>query len=162
MISLDSTPASTGHTAYVAEARSLVHDQVDALFALLMTTVEHLGASGAVTPRPIVTRGDSMLRITIGRCSATLEVRAAIDVPNGESRAQFFPFGPARCIVHASSGILAQWDLRQVRPGDASLVRAWMVAETENVVTESDAVQVMDYLSACQSAGDRLSAAVPA
>jgi hypothetical protein len=152
MSNLTTTSSSAGHTAYVAEVRELVHDQVDALLGLLMGRIERVATAGEPATQPLVSRGDRMLRLTIGRCSTELEVQATIDVPDGESRARLFPVGPARCIVRAPDGILARWDLRQAHPGDPSSVHAWMVAGTEKAVTESEAALVVDHLLACQSA----------
>lgn len=147
MNSLTTTPASDDHAAYIAEVRELIHDQVDALFALLTTTVEH--TAGASDAHPVVVRGDRTLRLAIDPCPEVFAVQATIDLPEGENRAQMFPAGPARCIVWAPDGIIARWDLRPVHSDTGSLNYAWMVAGTETVVTEDEVAMVVDHLLAC-------------
>lgn len=150
MSDLITTLTSVGHTTYVAEARELVHDQVDALFALLMTTIEH--TAGASDVHLVVARGDRTLRLTIDPCPEVFAVQATIDLPEGENRAQMFPTGPARCIVWAPDGVIARWDLRPVHSDTGSLEYAWMEAGTETIVTEHEVAMVVDHLLACHLA----------
>ncbi len=150
MSDLTTTPASVGHTTYVTEVRELVHDQVDALFALLMTAIEH--TAGASDAHPVVVRGDRTLRLTIDPCPEVFAVQATIDLPEGENRAQTFPSGPARCIVWVPDGIIAQWDLRPVHSDTGPLEYAWMEVGTETMVTEHEVALVVDHLLTCHLA----------
>ncbi|MGH2346793.1 MAG: hypothetical protein ACRDG4_16320 [Chloroflexota bacterium] len=149
MSSRAATLSSAGHSAYVAEVRELVHDQADALFALVPPMVERLAASSAMATPPIVTRDDRTLRMIMGQCSVELEVEATIDMPDDGNRALLFPAGPARCIVRTPAGILARWDLRQVHPGGAAPVYAWMAPGVGTAVAEPAIARVIDHLLTC-------------
>lgn len=156
------TLASARHAEYLAEVSRLVHDQVDALYAVLMTVTERLLASNVVSTRPTVTHGDRVIRVALGRCTIDIEARATIDLPEGANRAQIFPTGPAWCIARAPDGIIARWELRPVHADNASPSYAWMVAGTEMPIGEPEVAVVVGHLLACQAADDRLSAAGPA
>ncbi|HXT38140.1 MAG TPA: hypothetical protein VN837_21400 [Chloroflexota bacterium] len=152
------TLAPARHAEYLAEVSRLVHDQVDALYAVQMAVIERLPASNAVATRPTVTHGDRVIRVALGRCSVDIEARATSDLPEGASRAQIFPTGPAWGTARAPDGIIARWELRPVHADNASPGYAWMVARTEIPVDEPEVAAVLGHLLACQAADKHLSA----
>jgi hypothetical protein len=156
------TVQTAGHATYGEEVRELVCEHMGNLATLLMISAEHALLPGEEGPRPMVTRGERRLRLTIGTCSIVLDVEATIDMPEGASRAHEFPAGPARCTVQGPQGNIAHWDLRRANPGNTSLMYAWMVAGTDTTVGEPEIAAMVDHALACEISETRLAAAVPA
>ena len=162
MSNVDATVQTAGHATYGEEVRELVCEHMGKLASLLMSSAEHALLPGEEGPRPMVTRGERRLRLTIGMCSIVLDVEATIDTPEGASRALLFPVGPARCTVRVPDGSIAHWDLRRVNPENTLPMYAWMMAGTDTVVGEPEIAALVDHALACAITETRLAAAVPA
>ncbi len=155
-------PLSVGHSAYVEQVKQLVDEHMERLEALLRHSAACTDPTGRQTVGLRVARGARWLRLSAGDNALLFDVEVSIDVPEGASRALFFPTGPARCLVHASDSILARWDLRRLYQESTSPTYAWMVAQTETRVGPAEMATVVAHVLACRAAEDPVVASIPA
>jgi len=140
----ESTGASEAHQEYLAEARQLVDDQIEALFAL----IARAAARATTGQQPAVTRTGHTLRVSNGTRTAAFEIEAITDLPEGADRAQAFPAGQARCMMNGPEGVIEEYELHRLGAGAAAPGYTWMYARTETAIDEESIARSLQSLFA--------------
>jgi hypothetical protein len=140
----ESTDANQAHQEYLAEARRLVDDQIEALFAL----IARAAARATTEQQPAVTRSGHTLRVSNGVRTAAFEIEAITDLPEGADRAQAFPAGQARCTMRGPEGVIEEYELHRAGEGAAAPGYAWMYTKTQTPVGEEDIARSLQALFA--------------
>ena len=137
MSDAETTQAEEAHEEYLAEARQLIDEHVDALFQMIEAAAARASGTAPGAQRG-VTRGDHSITVANGDRRAVFEVQAITDLPEGYDRAKDFATGQARCIMHAPDGATTEWVLHRVGAGDATPPYTWMNADTGRELTQDD------------------------
>jgi len=147
--------ATAAHEEYMAEARGLVDEQVDALYALVnaamagsVTGTPGTSIAGAEGAQARVTRDGHGMAVSRGGRTVTLNVEAITDLPEGADRAQEFVSGQARCTVQGPDGTAAQWTLQRVGAGSAAPPYAWVDALTSQPLDTATIAQTLQTMLA--------------
>ncbi len=145
--------ATAAHKEYMAEARRLVDEQVDALYALVNAAVSGVGTgtSGAGVAggaQAQVTRDGHSMAVSRGGRTVMLNVEAITDLPEGADRAHEFVSGQARCAVQGPDGTAAQWMLQRVGAGSAAPPYTWVDAPTSQPLDTAAIAQVLQTMLA--------------
>jgi len=140
----ESSGASEAHQEYLAEARRLVDDQIEALFGLITSAA----ARATTGQQPAVTRSGHALRVPNGARTAAFEVEAITDLPEGADRAQAFPAGQARCTMSGPEGVIEEYELHRRGAGAEAPNYTWMYARTETPIDEEGVARSLQSLFA--------------
>ncbi len=137
----ESENATAAHQEYLAEARGLIDDQIEALFTLIATAAERVGASNG--RQPSVARQGHALTVVNGARTAVFTVESITDLPEGADRAQAFPVGQARCTMRCQGDVMGEWELHRIGEGDAAPGYAWMRAGTETPISPEEVATLL-------------------
>jgi len=147
--------ATAAHEEYMAEARGLVDEQVDALYALVSAAMSGDGAgtpgtaiAGAGGAQAQVTRNGHSMAVSRGGRTVTLNVEAITDLPEGADRAHEFVSGQARCTVQGPDGTAARWVLQRVGAGNAAPPYTWVDAPTSQPLDTATVAQTLQTMLA--------------
>ena len=147
--------ATAAHEEYMAEARELVDEQVDVLYALVNGAMAGdavgtpgIAIAGASGGQAQVTRNGHSMTVSRGGRTVTLNVEAITDLPEGADRAHEFVSGQARCTVQGPDGTAAQWVLQRVGAGSAAPPYTWVDAPTSQPLDTAIVAQTLQTMLA--------------
>jgi len=144
----ESMYANDAHQEYLAETKRLVDQEIESLFALIVSAAARAAATVSSGRQPAVTRNAHALQVANGARAATFEVEAITDLPADVDRAQAFPTSQARCALRGPDGATEEWELHRIGAGNAAPGYTWMYAKTETPVSEESIAQSLQTLFA--------------